>query len=257
MARAFAKYSTIGNWTRRHDTRFYFGDQSIRIGQRFGRCVGAFYLQNPGSAQLLTPIRKSEAGPVQAWGPLCYESENLLPQVQRVLDIALVHVGKKHMAAVEELRAKGYVQILNLSYLKKAKDAKGEAVKAWRKIVKERKDKDDVPVRSQATDTRFVVFGWGDKYKKSLGDPLRVANVLQTFVNSKTALYWPQLMDIEEGKTPLPSRIKDIAVDTALLTQLRDFHNRGNPMYPVPQGRTLAANQYCTILGKAISKVLH
>ena len=194
MARAFAAFSTIPYrrkvLTTRRDTRFYFGEQDVRIKQSFGKCVGVFYLQNPGTAHLLTPKQKAKHGIIQEWGPLCYEKENLLPQIESILDEARKQKDqKRHPGIGDQLHKAAYVQISNLSYIKMPNDKKGEAISIWQELHEKSKAHDDRPFLGHAEDVRFVVFGWGNKFNVS--DSERVANSLQPFVTSRTVLFWP------------------------------------------------------------------
>jgi hypothetical protein len=193
--------------------------------------VGVFYLQNPGSAHSLTPKRRNR----QDWGPLCYGREILIPQLERVLDEALKRIGAKRKdkkRIAQDLIRSAYVQILNLSYIKKASDKGGIAITKWRKLHKEGKLQDDKPYRGHAKDVRFVVIGWGNK--ATIADRQRVEDSLLLFVRSTTTWFWPTWDDIENETT-----IKSSPAGADISKRLREFWTT-EPAYPAPLADPIA-----------------
>jgi len=200
MPRVFAGYSEIHTIDgevveRRRDTRFYLGEQDQRISRAFGECIGAFYLQNPGSAASLMGRRRDRQGLTsRPWGPLCYADEALLPALEAVLAEAIARVRRRSRRRADELCQRGYVQILNLSYIRNSADAKQPCLE-WRRLVRARRVQDDCPPR----EVRFVVFGWGNAYR-SVEDCPRVLKVLERCVGPRTSLIFPERAQVKNGR---------------------------------------------------------
>lgn len=201
MPRVFAGYSELHTLEgdvveRRRDTRFYFGEQDRRIPHSFGECVGAFYLQNPGSAASLMGRRCDRNGLTsRPWGPLVYADEALLPALEVVLREAVSRVRRRQPGRAEELSRTGYVQILNLSYIRNAADSK-EPCYEWRRLVAAKKVRDDCP---PASSLRFIVFGWGNAFKRSEDGP-RIVSVLQKCIDQHTFLVFPEASSVWNGE---------------------------------------------------------
>lgn len=199
MPRVFAGYSEIhtldGNVVeRRRDTRFYFGEQDGRIPRTFGECVGAFYLQNPGSAASLMGRRRDRRGLTsRPWGPLSYVDEALLPALEVVLANAVAGVRSRSRKRADEIRKTGYVQILNLSYIRNPADAKQPCLE-WRRLVNAKRVRDDCPPAV----LRFIVFGWGNAFRL-VDDGPRVTKVLERCVGPSTCLVFPGGAQVRSG----------------------------------------------------------
>lgn len=200
MPRVFAGYSEIHTIDgevveRRRDTRFYLGEQDQRISRAFGECIGAFYLQNPGSAASLMGRRRDRQGLTsRPWGPLCYADEALLPALEAVLAEAIARVRRRSRMRAEELCQTGYVQILNLSYIRNPADAKQPCLE-WRRLVHAKRVRDDLP----PGEVRFVVFGWGNAYRRVEDGP-RVLKVLERCVGPRTSLIFPEGAQVRNGR---------------------------------------------------------
>lgn len=200
MPRVFAGYSEIHTLDgevveRRRDTRFYLGEQDQRISRTFGECIGAFYLQNPGSAASLMGRRRDRQGLTsRPWGPLNYADEALLPALEAVLAEAIARVRRRSRMRAEELCQTGYVQILNLSYIRNPADAK-QPCREWRRLVGAKRVQDDCP----PAEVRFIVFGWGNAYRP-VDDGPRVLKVLQRCVSPRTDLVFPEGAQVRKGR---------------------------------------------------------
>lgn len=200
MPRVFAGFSELqtldGNVVeRRRDTRFYLGEQDRRIPRTFGECVGAFYLQNPGSAASLMGRRRDHRGLTsRPWGPLSYADEALLPALEVVLAEAVARVRRGSRSRAEELCQTGYVQILNLSYIRNPADAKQPCLE-WRRLISAKRVRDDCP----SAVVRFIVFGWGNAFRR-VDDGPRVTKVLQQCVGPSTCLVFPEGSQVRSGR---------------------------------------------------------
>lgn len=200
MAKGFASYSDILTLSdeivvRRRDTRLFFGDQEQDITRKFGHCVGAFYLQNPGSAAGVSRPHVDANGLKRIpWGPLNYASEALLPTLEAVLRETLCLVERNNSSFAEQLRETGYVQILNLSYIRNPADSK-QPLKEWRELVQARKVQEDCPPGK----LKFIVFGWGGAYH-SAEDSKRIGRILKKCTEESTRLIFPEAVDVRAGK---------------------------------------------------------
>ncbi len=201
MPKVFASYSDILTLSetvvvRRRDTRLFFGDQQKNITRKFGYCVGAFYLQNPGSAASSLRPRVDSKGMMNTpWGPLNYASEALLPALEAVLLETRCLVERKSKCHAEQLRETGYVQILNLSYIRNPADSK-QPLKEWRELVQARKVQEDRP---DSRALKFIVFGWGGAYNQA-ADSKRISRVLEKCTDDSTRLIFPKGSDVRAGK---------------------------------------------------------
>jgi hypothetical protein len=180
---------------RRRDTRLYLGEQDSGIARPFGECVGAFYLQNPGSAASLMGQRRDRQGLMtRPWGPLSYGDEALLPTLEKVLALAVAEVRSRNARRADELCQTGYVQILNLSYIRNPADAK-QPCQQWRRLVEAKRVREDCPPAV----VRFIVFGWGDAFRL-LEDSPRVTRVLERCVGPNTSLVFPGGAQVRSGE---------------------------------------------------------
>ncbi|MCA9242069.1 MAG: hypothetical protein KDA37_17785, partial [Planctomycetales bacterium] len=222
--------------TVRSDTRFYFGVQCGRTPKSFGRCVGAFYLINPGSAESESGARQKDGLVSHGWGPLVYHREDLLPTLERALDGAYCRVNRDDIRRGRRLLESCYIQILNLSYVKSAGDAKQSLVD-WRRLVGEKRVKDDTPRDKQLA---FVVFGWG-RYYDSGQDGLRVSSVLKRCVGQETQLIFPRSAAIwERGEVD-----RELAQRAELQSQLKRPNNYPCGPSRYPKGDLRTRREYC------------
>jgi len=170
----------------RHDTRIFLGDQQPNT-PKTGQCVGAFYLQNPGSAEPTTVARKSKDGLCRwPWGPT--KPDPLMKSLIELLEKTLRKIERKDPRRAAQLQKNGYVQLLNLSYVCNAPKAK-LASEQWQEIIEARKCTDDrLPDSSRLS---FIVFGWGKGRYSDSRDGQRVARALSGVCQSRAYLVFP------------------------------------------------------------------
>lgn len=233
--------------TVRADTRLYFGVQCGGTKKSWGRCVGAFYLINPGSAESEATAVNRDGLTSHRWGPLVYHREDLLPTLERVLDEAYCRVRRKNAEQARGLLEDGYVQILNLAYVKSASDA-GRALTDWRSLVEQKVARDDVP---RGGPLSFVVFGWGNRFH-SERDGRRVTSVLRRCVDETTLLIYPCTQDIWEASPVTVARVEPDELSRQL--RLTNNYPCGASHYPKGDGRT--RREYCTRYARTVGPLL-
>lgn len=257
MARAFASFSTIHykrkKYCVRADTRLYLGDQSLGIEPTFGKCIGFFYLQNPGSALSLMPLN-SDGG--QDWGPLCYKNENLMPQLEKVLTEALGRLREAdELKKAKQFEKNAFVRILNLSGIQKSKDTKGETIDIWDKITAKDTSRNEEISDNMAKSAKFLVFGWGSKFLVNR-DSTRVTKSLNSFVNKRMSFIWPVAKEIEAGEKINVHQHSTNGIDHADFEAYRKLQ-KAKPTYPAPYNKPRKWHErYAVSVGKAISTAL-
>lgn len=229
----------------RRNTRLYCVDQP-NIEPSYGRCIGAFYLINPGSAAPMCEACGSEAGRMKwKWGPVDYSREQLMPVLLGVIDDALNMARASNSESPRLLRADGYVQLLNLSYIQSAKDGK-TAITQWRPLVADSLVADDCPRSSELM--QFVVFGWGKSYYHHKRDGERVASTLAACVAPNATFLFPAASAVRNQH---PLDVVTIASPTA-----EAIHAELNRANNYPCGAQSERKTYPQLYRQAVAPVL-
>lgn len=262
MARAFAEFYELKvridelepptTVVRRKDTRIFFGEQEDPE-RGLGRCVGAFYLQNPGSASPTTqPDYRPDGTKHWPWGEVDYSKEDLIPLIIDTLDDTISDIAGKSPALADAIRQDGYVQMLNVAYLKNppdrpTKERQKLAIRWWREIVEGGLDQDDVPLT--ADEFRFLVFGWGNVFKRTK-DSGRISHTLASLLPHDVWFVFPTVDAVRSNGEAKMKRVKVEAPDANVIQRTISLENN------YPCGGLHERNTYPGLFCKVVSSVL-
>lgn len=153
MARVFAEFVEFSGIRCRHDTRLYLGEQCAPY-QSAGRCVGVFYLQNPGKSEpILKPVSMRLGRKKWRWSAV--RQDRLMNKLVSILDKSLARIDND---IYDDLRTDAYVQLLNVAYVCDHESA-SSAFKKWEGILRTKMDEDDALTNCEHI--RFFAFCWG------------------------------------------------------------------------------------------------
>jgi hypothetical protein len=232
----------------RRDTRFYLADQD-GVTPDFGRCIGAFYLINPGRADPMCEPQLTKGGLLRwEWGPLHYGNEVLLPHITRVLDGALERVASASPRVCRGLCKDGYIQLLNLSYVRSVTEST-RSIEQWRALIRDGVVGEDVPRHPEAM--KFVVFGWGTFYKPTL-DGRRVSEAIASYLPYGVRLLFPTMGSIARGRYVRKPRVRRTDAES-LRTQIA---TRNNYACGAQSDRQAFCRRYQAVMGRELANIL-
>lgn len=139
MNNYYATFRLFNNILLRYDTRIYWNDN---IHNKFnGKCIGTFYLKNPGSSQP-TEIDK--------WSTLDLNNDKVLPYLRNVL-LKLKNVFQ------DQINDNDYFQVLNLFPV-----VNNDLYEAYKRFEEIKKNNINV-IEKIKNKSLFVYFGWGSE----------------------------------------------------------------------------------------------